>query len=541
MPDIKALVATVAGDDEKASWAAVAQLVALRPTNEEESKARAYACCCMAEASFARNKIGTAIDWWQEAINCEPLNSLYRLAFVARGLLPAGMHLQARNEVDRAIRLNEKDPDGWRLRGHVLLAMRDADGAIEAFDKQISLDPDNPISYLDRSDTALERGDWETVERCVNKVLEIGGEQRGNALHQLGLMAMRQGRLEDAMVLWDQALERKCDNSEVVSWNYSVALLALGHYRDGWRMHEARAIQKRDSMMSIQTHRGMLDRFWNNEPPPARLHVSQEMGFGDVMAMARYLPILVEKGYDVRYEVNDGLVDLLRDSLPGVTVMPQAPIYPGLLGVPEFDYLVPALSLPRLFGTTVETIPWNGPYLKADPKRVAAYREQLHGRKAIGLCWSAGIRTQNELWLAEYGKRKSIAFDELRPIINSLTQADAAIVSLQVGPERGRPELLDLLPSKPTWADTAALVECLDLIITVDTGLAHLVGGMGKPLWLMMHTEGSWHWMVERAGAPWNEKSPWYPSARLFRAKKPHEWGDVVSQIASQFRLQAAA
>lgn len=129
------------------------------------------------------------------------------------------------------------------------------------------------------------------------------------------------------------------------------------------------------------------------------------------------------------------------------------------------------------------------------------------------------------------------------PIIETARNQGFQVVSLQVGEPRNEVSITDLLPDKPTWADTAALVECLDLVITVDTGLAHLVGGMGKPFWLLMHTGGSWHWMAERPGASWNEKSPWYPSARLFRQQKPHEWMEVINRIASelnQSKLQAA-
>ncbi len=90
----------------------------------------------------------------------------------------------------------------------------------------------------------------------------------------------------------------------------------------------------------------------------------------------------------------------------------------------------------------------------------------------------------------------------------------------------------DLLPPTPTWDETAALIETLDLVITVDTSVAHLAGAMGKPVWVMMHTEGSWHWMAERLGASWNERSPWYPTARLFRQKKPHQWAGVLADVS---------
>jgi len=143
------------------------------------------------------------------------------------------------------------------------------------------------------------------------------------------------------------------------------------------------------------------------------------------------------------------------------------------------------------------------------------------------------------MWLEEYGKRKSMKFDQLMPALENIA---CDIVNLTIGPDRkDNYWAADMLPETPNWDDTAALDQCLDMVITVDTGLAHLVGAMGKPLWLMMHTGGSFHWMAERPGASWNERSPWYPSARLLRQKKPHEWGDVVKQIATALSMRKAA
>lgn len=128
--------------------------------------------------------------------------------------------------------------------------------------------------------------------------------------------------------------------------------------------------------------------------------------------------------------------------------------------------------------------------------------------------------------MTEYGMRKSCGIE----VLKSLMGSGHSFVSLQTGLERAGMhdylDILDLLPETPTFADTAALVECLDLVISVDTSVAHLAGALGKPLWLMMHCGGSWHWMTKRLD------SPWYPSARLFRQEKPYRWEEVVRQIA---------
>jgi hypothetical protein len=255
------------------------------------------------------------------------------------------------------------------------------------------------------------------------------------------------------------------------------------------------------------------------------------MGHGDAIAMARYAPLLRDLGYDVRMEVGEPLVGLFTRSFPGIQVMPKAVDYPSAMGIPVFDYHIPMLSLPAMMKTDIDTVPWQGPYLTPDPNEVGRYRAIPGPRSGprIGLCWSSGVRTEG-LWIKEYGKRKSMHFRELLPLIKSNA---ANFISLQVGPEREQhcDFIADPLPDTPDWDDTAALVASLDLVITVDTSVAHLAGALGKPVWVMMHTEGSWHWMTERLD------SPWYPTARLFRQKEIHQWADVVAEVGQALRV----
>ena len=226
----------------------------------------------------------------------------------------------------------------------------------------------------------------------------------------------------------------------------------------------------------------------------------------------------------------------MRRSFPGVTVVERAPDYPGAIGIAPFDYHMPLGSMTYALGTDIDSIPWSAPYLKPNPSLVNGYRKKLGNGMKIGVCWSSGIREYG-IWLAEYGKRKSMHFDIFCPILGF---SGVQFISLQVGPERLQNDgsAFDLLPEAPTWDDTAALVECLDLVITVDTGVAHLAGAMGKPVWILMQKDGaSWHFMCERPGASWNTRSPWHPTARLFRQhefNRPHYWGDVINDVIDE-------
>ncbi len=505
--------------------------------------AHGEACVWYAQRSLAEGKIGAAADWYQQALLADPLATDYRVDYVVKVLLPMGALKNARIEAERSTKMAPDNPRAWRTLGGIEHVMGNVAASVAAYDRQLELSPADPIARLDRATIALDTADYDTVRAMVIPVLD--GKHRGDALHCLAMAAYREGRHEDAIGLYDHAIAANCYDPELALWNKSLPLHSIGRYREGWAAHEARGRQKTDPAMAL-----MMKRFtrpmWNGEPAPARLHIHQEMGHGDIIAMARYIPLLIERGYDVRLEVMEPMIELLQRSFPQCRVLPRAVDYPGAMGIPDFDYHIPMLSLPAMFKTDIDSVPWSGPYLKPNPDLVAQYRSKLPERqRKIGLCWSSGIRTDG-LWISEYGRRKSMHFDQLRRVIhwdkafhqnNEMVRTHLGpqptadcFVSLQVGPERKQNDgsVLDLLPEKPSWDDTAALVECLDMVITVDTSVAHLAGAMGKPVMLLMHTEGSWHWMTKRLD------SPWYPSARLYRQRAIHQWGDVVEAVAAE-------
>jgi tetratricopeptide (TPR) repeat protein len=499
------------------------------PTTGNARIAHGEACVWNAHKALSRGKLGEAADWYLEAVHADPYATDYRIELCVKAFVPMGMLKEARIEAERATKIDPTYPPAWRTLGGIEHKLSNVEEAVFAYDKQIELDPDNPNAALDRSTIALDTADYATVRRLCKPLLDT--DRRPDALHCLAMAAYREAKHEEAIEIYDQAIAAKCFDVPLARWNKALALHSIGRYREGWLEHENRGDQSTDGAMAL-----MMRRFsapiWKKQPPPASIHLHQEMGAGDALAMVRYAPILAEQGYDVRLEVNPDMVSLMARSFPNVKVMAKAKDYPAALGIPVFDYHIPMLSLPYLMETDVDTVPWNGPYLKPDPELVAKYRSQVPSG-AVGLCWSSGIR-QEGLWLKTYGLRKSIPFGTLMPIIDN---TDVPLVSLQVGPERNDlyPPVIDLLPKKPNWDDTAALIECLDLVITVDTAVAHLAGAMGKPVWLMMQQDGaSWHWMCERPGAAWNERSPWYPSVQIFRQKTVGDWTDVVHGIAQR-------
>lgn len=514
------------------------------PTSSVDRMALGEAYAFLAKRAIAANHHGEACDWFQRAVFADPAFVDYRVDYIVKALLPMSMFRNAKIEATRATKIEPDNKDAWRALAIACAALGDEEESVAAYERQLELDPDNPLTRLDRGVIAINTGDYPTARRMAESILD--GPRRGDGLHTLALVAYREGRHEDAIGLYQEALEAEPDDPAQVRWNMSLAMHAIGRYAEGWAESENRGKQKADEPMRLVMNRfdrPMMTRA--DLDTPCRLHVHQEMGNGDAIAMARYLDPLVELGHDVRLETIESMAPLLARSFPRVRVTSKAVDYPGALGIEPFDRHVPTLSLPYLFGTEIDTVPWRGPYLKPDPRKVETFDMRLghntRGRR-IGLCWSSGIRTDG-LWISRYGKKKSMNFSMLHPLGERM-RSKPRFISIQVGPEREQQEwgrIEDVLPDKPTWDDTAALIANLDLVITVDTAVAHLAGAMGKPVWIMMQRDGAtWHFMCERPGAVWNERSPWYESARIFRQTAPGDWAGVVARVARALESDAA-
>jgi hypothetical protein len=263
---------------------------------------------------------------------------------------------------------------------------------------------------------------------------------------------------------------------------------------------------------------------WMGEPPAGkRLLVFWEQGFGDSIHFARYLPMLAGHGAKVLLQVQSPLRRLF-ESLAGVAEF----VEPGATEV-QADYQVAMMSLPHLFGTTLDTIPNAVPYLRA-PEAAAPQLPPASGRRRVGLVWSGSPAQSNNRF-------RSVPFPALAPLL-AMTGIDW--VNLQVGstaaelaavPDAAR--MLDPTARLGDFADTAALMQELDLIITIDTSVAHLAGALARPVWLMLSHTCCWRYLLDRPD------SPWYPTARLFRQPSPGDWGSVVSTIRAALEESA--
>ena len=288
----------------------------------------------------------------------------------------------------------------------------------------------------------------------------------------------------------------------------ALALLARGDYEAGWCEYEWRR--------HVPGFPVLHGAEWQGERRAGTLLVHAEQGMGDSLMLARYLPLAAERVGRVILACQAPLVPLLRRL--GVGVLATG----GML--PRHDCWVVMASLPHRFGTRLDSIPSPTGYLAPDPARASAWARLLPGRRRIGLVWAGNPGLPGD------GQR-SIPLDQLAPL---LATPGLDFFSLQVGERArdiaGRPDIVDLSPRLTDFGETAAVVANLDLVIAVDTAVAHLAAGLGRPTWIMLPAVADWRWLTRRAD------SPWYASVRLFRQARADDWTPVIRRVAASLR-----
>ncbi|MBM3526320.1 MAG: tetratricopeptide repeat protein, partial [Alphaproteobacteria bacterium] len=339
------------------------------------------------------------------------------------------------------------------------------------------------------------------------------------ALNNLGLAYREKGDIATAITTYEQALAIDGQHGEA-HWNRAICWLLQGDMARGWTEYEWR--WKRPDFMAIMP----------NFPTPAwtggtlagkSIFVCSEQGVGDTIQFVRYAPLLEKQGARVLFGCQPELADLLKTA-PGV-----AEIVPLGGTASAFDTHTMLLTVPRLLGTTLETVPAEIPYLSADSKKAETWAERLsdlQGMK-VGLVWRGNPKHVND-------HARSCAPDVLRALLDV---DGVSFVSLQKGGPQGEAASLagvrDLAGALPDFAETAATIQNLDLVISVDTAVAHLAGALGKPVWTLLPFAPDWRWLVGR------DDSPWYPTMRLFRQSKPRDWAGVIKRVRKALAAEA--
>jgi len=437
-------------------------------------------------ALVQQGKIDSAIVAWQRAIQLKP-DFAEPHANLGAALAQQKKLSEAAKVLRKAVQLNPKFPPAHNNLANVLSELEEVDAAIPHWEAAIALAP----NYHD-------------------------------ALNNLGRALQLRGEHARSLEILERAVAAN-PNDPDSRFLRGLGLLAAGDFQRGFADYHFRLACK-DIQTALHA-RTFAQPAWNGEEVAGKTFlIHTEQGMGDTIQFIRYAPLLAERGARVIVECPPDLAALLR-SVKGVAEVIARPN-----ALPAFDVHATVLDLPRLFGTTLATVPANLPYVAADPVRVEKWREELASdatavRRRVGLVWSGNPKHAND-------RNRSIPLRELEPLA---ALANVTFFNLQKGPAAGQMsdstlqlKLIDHTARLHDFADTAALIANLDLVMTVDTSVAHLAGALGKPVWVLLPKVADWRWMLDRGD------SPWYPTMRLWRQRVAGEWASVVRQIEAE-------
>ena len=525
-----------------------------------------------------------AVEWLSRAILQDPRTDY--LSTLGIALKQMGRLDDALRVFDKAVQLKPDDAELWKQFGGVLVAVDRAADAFVAFQRALQLNPSHweaayqsgiLLHQLQRFDEALLQfnacdqlrpAHAPTLQmrarafRALKRYQEcLADNTRAHVLdpadpytcNNMGDALLWLGRYEDGLQWFDKALALRPDFIEVLlnkgfalfhmhrfdeaaetyrrvteldpgnakaAWQLAHLALLSGNFAAGWAGREARW---RAPDFSPEYPKFSLPKWLGREAIDGKtilVHVDE--GIGDTLQFARYLPLIADRGARVVFIAQDALCPLLS----GVRGVSECAPFSSRT-YPSFDMHCPIMSLPLAFGTTLETIP-PANYLPPLPaERIAQWQSRLgpHDRLRVGLVWSGNPKQGND-------RNRSMPFAHLAPLLD----LDATFVSLQKDPRPGDAALLaksnvvDLTADLTDFAETAALVSCLDVVITVCTGVAHLAATLGRPTWVMLPYLPDWRWLLDR------DDSPWYPTVRLFRQDDARDFARVVASVRTELK-----
>ncbi|MGD0141452.1 MAG: tetratricopeptide repeat-containing glycosyltransferase family protein [Tepidisphaeraceae bacterium] len=420
---------------------------------------------------------------------------------------------------ERAVALDGSDPVIRNSFGVALAEARQLEAAIAQFRRAIELKGDyaDPHSNLGAVLNSMDRLDEAMAE--IQTAIAMNPQLPG-AYNNLGNVLFGRGEFARVISVLSNVLSSNPDDAKIHA-NLALAYLVTGDFERGWCEYEWRL-----RVPAIVGTRQIPQPRWDGGDLQGKtILLHAEQGFGDMIQFARFIPRVAGRGGRVILECPVETMRLFRD-FPGVSQLAERD-----KPLPDFDVQCPLMSLAGLFGVTEQTIPREVPYLKADPelaRQWAGRFDSAGDRLRVGLAWAGRPEHAKD-------RNRSMKLEQFAPLASV---QNAAFYSLQMGqaaaqaahPPSGL-NLTDWTKDVRDFADTAAMVAHLDLLVTVDTSVAHLAGAMGKPVWLLLPHIPDWRWMLDRSD------SPWYPTMRLFRQTTRGDWADVLRRVVEAFQM----
>ena len=417
----------------------------------------------------------------------------------------------------RVLAIDRQAADGWLNLGLASQGLGDLNQALDCMDRALQINPAYAEAFSDKGVilTELQRLDEALACHAQGLTLNPGNPQ---ALTNMGVTLSALGRLDDAMRCYDEALLASPGLPDA-TWNQALIRLAREDFRDGWRQYEYRW-SRSDADPYLHPEVQPLQDLAH--APGKRVLLWAEQGLGDTLQFSRYVALLTARGASVTLEVPEALRGLLGRMGHGATVVARNRA-PG-----PFDWQLPLMSLPRLFGTQPTDIPAATPCLSAPADRVAYWGTwfgEANSRPRIGIAVQGNPRHRNDLSRSmPLAKVRALAeIGDVFLIQTDVSEGDRKFLALN-------PAIQFLGDRLDDFDETAAIVHHMDVVVSVDTSLAHLAGAMGKRLYVLLPWIAEWRWRLQ------GDTTPWYPSATLLRQPVASDWDSVVVDLVSRLR-----
>jgi tetratricopeptide (TPR) repeat protein len=415
--------------------------------------------------------------------------------------------------IDKVLSHKPDYAEALQVKGTILVSMGKSALALPVYLRAIELNPNFACAMSDAGAIYAKNGDHDQALALYSRAIQAQPDHP-DALFNYCVAFLHLGRCKEAIAMADKGLAYHPRHADM-HWVKGAALLRSGELEDGWKEYEWRFHAK--LLGSVFFKPNCEQPAWHGQPIRGKtIWLQAEQGLGDTIQLLRYVPLLSAKGAKVLLSVQEPLIELCQQLREHCVL-----ISPGE-AIPHFDFYCPMFSLPLSFRTNLSNIPAVVPYLSSELNLQHAWEAKLGPRTAprIGLVWSGNPAFQNDV-------KRSV------PLAALLSQlpSNCRYVSLQKEVRAADRDALaqsavfDASANLHTFADTAALIACMDLVISVDTSVAHLAGAMAKTVWIMLPYSPDWRWMMER------NDSPWYPTARLYRQQNDLSWQSVLARI----------
>jgi tetratricopeptide (TPR) repeat protein len=467
-----------------------------------------------------------ALPLLQDALEAQPKNSeIFNFLGIALG--STGRGEEAVTRFRQALTINPAYAEALNNLGKALCEQGNAEAALDCCVKALQVRPNFPEAYVNMGATLWGMGRVADARAKFERALQMEPDNV-EAITNLAGLLNDDGKIGEALEHCNRALTY-APGFQKALWGKGLALLAFGKYGEGWKLYEAG--------LGCRDLRGFMPigvKLWDGKPAPGKhLLILHEQGLGDSLQFIRYAELCKKRVGKVSVLCQKPLVRLFK-ALPFID-----DVFDTVREGSSFDEHVRMLSLPHRFDTVLETVPAAVPYLRVDPEIQAKWAAKFAGVAdvKVGVVW-AGSAREGQVNGNRIDQQRSVGLECMKPWLDL---QGARFYSLQ----KDKPaeqiaglglsdRLTDFMGEVTDFADTAAIVQNLDLIITVDTSVAHLAGGLGKPVWILSRYNADWRWLQNR---PTN---PWYPTARIFGQPTMGDWDSVMAEVGRELALEIA-